>query len=263
MLIAQLGFSYFAIEGVTVPSDTHDNREQAAPREAAVEEIRREYARRTDRFDQFADARHRDDHRIWCRTMASYQQMLDRCGLLPLGARDVLDVGCGRMEWLEKCRNDWGHDVSARLAGLDLMADRIEEGRRRHPDFQLECGSADALPWPDGSFDLVHQSMLLTSVLDEPLRRGIISEMIRVTRPGGHVLWYDFVWNPVNRAARGIGLRELKSCFADWTVSDRRRVTMPPPLSRPLGRLFPPLVSAIEAVRVLNLWELVLLRKPN
>ncbi len=76
------------------------------------------------------------------------------------------------------------------------------------------------------------------------------------------MLWYDFVWNPVNRAAQGIGLAELKTHFAGWRVADRRRITLPPPLSRPLGRVCPPLVSALESLRVLNLWELVLLRKP-
>lgn len=246
----------------TLPTNTPDDREDAEPRDAVVEEIRQEYERRTDRFDQFADKRHEDDHRIWCRTMADYERLLARQGMLPLGSRDVLDVGCGRMEWLIKCRDDWGHDASARLAGLDLMADRIEQGRREQPQLDLECGSADNLPWADGAFDLVHQSMLLTSVLDPALRGGIIAEMRRVTRPGGYVLWYDFVWNPVNRAARGIGLRELKNYFAGWTVDDHRRITLPPPLSRPIGRVCPPLVSVLESLRVLNLWELVLLRKP-
>jgi ubiquinone/menaquinone biosynthesis C-methylase UbiE len=243
-------------------SDTPAKREGTAPRDVAVEKIREEYERRTDRFDQFADKRHQDDYRNWCRTMADYEKLLARRGMLPLAGRDVLDVGCGRMEWLVKCRDDWGHDASARLAGLDLMADRIERGRQQYPDLDLKCGSADVLPWADESFDLVHQSMLLTSVLDPGLRRGIIAEMQRVTRPGGHVLWYDFVWNPVNRAARGIGLRELKRYFTDWTVDDRRRITLPPPLSRPIGRVFPPLVSALESLRVLNLWELVFLGKP-
>lgn len=233
----------------------------AADRDQALDQVRREYERRTERYHNFDPNRRRADQRIVERTLAAYESLLRQAGLFPLGARSLLDVGCGRMEFLVKCREDFGQ-AGATLAGADLMADRIEQGQRDFPYLELRCTSADQLPWPDGAFDIVHQSMLLTSVLDDVLRRRIAADMARVTRSGGYLLWYDFVWNPVNRRARGIGLRELRELFPGWQLLARRRVTLAPPLSRVLTRIWDPLVDWVEACRVFNLWELALLRKP-
>ncbi len=230
-------------------------------RERVLAQVREEYARRTARFDQFDQQRRQSDLRIWQRTMLDYERLLRRHGLWPLAGRSFLDVGCGRHELLVRCREQWGQ-AGAALCGVDLMADRIEWGRERFPYLQLECASADQLPWPDGTFDIVHQSMLLTSILDHDLRLRIAAEMARVTRPGGYLLWYDFVWNPINRQARGIGLAELGRLFPGWKMVDHRRITVAPPLARLLSRLWDPLVDLVEWLRVANLWELVLLEKP-
>jgi ubiquinone/menaquinone biosynthesis C-methylase UbiE len=142
------------------------------------------------------------------------------------------------------------------------LSERVEQGLRQAPYLKLTCGSADELPWPDGRFDLVHQGMLLTSILDVPLRQRIVDEMIRVTRPGGHVLWYDLIWNPVNRAAQGISLRQVWAYFVAWELVARRRVIVAPPLARRLARIGEPLIGLVEALRIVNFLELVLLRKP-
>lgn len=231
-------------------------------RDAALDAIRQEYESRTTRWNSRDAARSELDARLLERTMASYGQMLARNGLRPLGERSVLDVGSGRNEFLAACRERWGH-TSSMLCGIELMHDRVERGRAEYPYLTLQCGSADRIEFADASFDLVHQGMLLTSILDEALRRSIVAEMVRVLKPNGHVLWYDFVWNPTNRHARGIGFRELQSYFLGWTVVDRRRITVVPPLARLVSRVWDPLVGVLERGRLLNLWELVLLRKPH
>lgn len=231
-------------------------------RDAAIEQLRHVFEERTERFVRFDEVRRRVDALLLARTMESYRRLLDGAGLLPLGERRILDVGSGRNEFLVACRQDWGH-CGEGLCGIDLMPDRVEAGLKQYPYLTLVCGSADRLDWPDASFDLVHQGMLLTSILDPALLKSIVAEMRRVTRPGGYVLWYDFVWNPVNKAARGIGLSEMRGYFPGWPMVARRRVTVAPPIARRLCRIWPPLVGAVEACRVLNLWELVLLQKPE
>lgn len=231
-------------------------------RDAALDQIRGEYTRRTERFDRLDERRRRIDAQLLERTMQSYGQIFERNGLLPLGDRAVLDVGSGRNEFLVACRERWGH-TGTMLCGVDLMPDRVEKGLAEYPYLTLKCGSADRLDWPDASFDLVHQSMLLTSVLNDHLVAGIVAEMSRVTRPGGLMLWYDFVWNPTNRAARGISLGALRRHFAGWRLVDRRRITVAPPVARRLCRISPRWVDLAESLRVLNLWELVLLEKPR
>ena len=230
-------------------------------RERVLEEARREYRQRDARRRDFSEERRRADRAIHLRTMDAYAACLKAAGLLPLGARSVLDVGCGRDDFLIRCREQWGQEKGA-LCGIDLMDDRVEEMRRTAPYLDVRCGGADRLAWPDGSFDLVHQSMLLTSVLDADMRAAIASEMGRVTKPGGHVLWYDFVWNPGNRATVGMPLRRVRELFPAWQVLHGRRITLLPPLARRLARLPEALIRGLEAARLLNPFLLVLLRKP-
>lgn len=195
------------------------------------------------------------------RLLRRYEQLFMRHGLLPLGERAVLDVGSGRNEWLVACREQWGQ-THLDLCGIDLMPDRVQRGMAEHSYLKLQAGSADQLPWPDQHFDLVHQGMLLSSILDHDLRARIVAEIRRVTKPGGLFLWYDFVWNPLNRQAEGIPWRSVRCHFADWQVVDRSRVTLAPPLARRLATWGEPLIDVAEALRVLNFWQLALFRKP-
>ena len=59
--------------------------------------------------------------------------------------------------------------------------------------------------------------------------------MMRVVRPGGLILWYDYhVNNPFNPDVRAVTARELSALFQDCDI-ERRRVTLAPPLARLVG----------------------------
>ena len=227
-----------------------------------IEEARAEYTERDRRSARFSAARRAADRGIRDRTARSYARIMRSVGIIPLGRRAVLDVGCGDGEFLLRCRDEWGQ-TDAPLCGIDLMENRIDDLMSRVPFLDARAGSADALPWDDNTFDLCHQSMLLSSVLDEDLRLRMAKEMQRVTAPGGFVLWYDFTWNPVNKATVGMPLKRVRSYFPGWEVAQRKRVTLAPPLSRPLARVSNRLIEIIEACRIFNTFELLLLRKPD
>lgn len=158
---------------------------------------------------------------------------LRRYGLLPLAERRVLDVGCGSGGDLRDLVQ-WGADPR-RLVGLDLMADRLRGAVARSPHLHWLRGDAARLPFADASFDLVSQATLFTSILDAAVRSAIATEMRRVVRPGGLILWYDF-WasNPSNRNARGIGGGEIRRLFPDCRIR-LQRLTLAPPLARILA----------------------------
>jgi len=109
-------------------------------------------------------------------------KQIERAGLQPGDA--VLDVGCGPgLETLALARRVW---PGGQICGLDKSAAFIDEARRRAAALDLainyEVGSADALPWPQGSFDHVRAERVLIYLEDV---MAALSEMRRVLRPGG------------------------------------------------------------------------------
>lgn len=175
---------------------------------------------------------------------------LNRAGLLPLAERRILEVGCGRGQWLSVFE-DFGAD-RGKLAGIDIDAGRIEAARTRFMGADLQTGDATKLPWSDGAFELVFQSTVFTSILDASVRAAVANEMIRVCAPGGAIVWYDFRYdNPANKAVRGIAPREISHLFTDCSV-ELRAVTLAPPISRRLVGVSWLLATALEKLRVLN-----------
>lgn len=108
--------------------------------------------------------------------------------------RDVLEVGCGTGLVLARIAR-----FARRAQGVDLSPGMLELARNR--GLAVVEGSATALPFPDESFDVTCSFKVLAHV---PAIEQALSEMARVTRPGGVVL-AEF-YNP--RSLRGL-LRRL------------------------------------------------------
>jgi ubiquinone/menaquinone biosynthesis C-methylase UbiE len=129
------------------------------------------------------------------------------------------------------------------------------------PGADIRHGDASELPWEDGRFDIVLQSMMFSSILDRAMRERAARELARVLRPDGLVLWYDFFTSsPRNRGARGVGRRELEQLFPGFEVR-WRRVTLAPPLIRLLAHRARPVASALQALRVLDTHALAVLSR--
>lgn len=92
----------------------------------------------------------------------------------------VLDVGCGEGRYCRALRARGAHPV-----GLDPTEALVTHARNRDPEGEYHLGRAEALPFPDGSFDLVLNYL---SLVDTPDFRSAIREHARVCRPGGQVL---------------------------------------------------------------------------
>lgn len=185
---------------------------------------------------------------------------LSTSGLLPWKGRTALDVGCGGGWWLRELLR-WGARPEA-IAGIDALPEAIGAARRVHPDIGLSLGAADTLPFVDASFDLVSQFTVFSSILDTGVRRRAAAEMLRVLRPGGLMLWYDFTVNPTNRQTRGIGVREAVALFPGCSFR-LQRVTLAPPLARLVAPRFWLGAALLEAIPPLRSHLLMLARKPT
>jgi len=188
-------------------------------------------------------------------------------GAFPVNRKTILDVGCGEGQQLLEFIG-WGARRSE-LAGIDLIESRVAEGRRRlggdgqndrkEPD--LRVGDASRLPWAADTFDIVHQGTVFTSILDHDMRAAVASEIVRVLKPSGLFVWYDFRFNnPQNPHVRGIGAREIRSLFPACTVR-LKTLTLAPPLAKRVVPISWMAALFLEKLSVLNTHYLALIRK--
>ncbi len=148
----------------------------------------------------------------------------------------ILDLGCGTGYFLREFIK-WGARPE-NITGVDLLEESVAEARARCPStVHVGCGSGAALGFTPGYFDIVLQSTVFTSILDSALRGRVAAEMLRVVRPGGLLIWYDFmVNNPSNPDVAAVKAKEIRELFSHCRI-DLRRVTLAPPLLRKLAPL--------------------------
>lgn len=137
--------------------------------------LRREYARIASEYDS----------RWKFYVEASIRETLSR---MEVGAGEqVLDVGCGTGALLEALSRD---APQAKLSGVDLSEEMLDMARARLPEsVALRQGHAEALPFPEGVFDVVVSSNVFHFIRN-PI--AALEEMKRVLKPGGRVVITDW-----------------------------------------------------------------------
>lgn len=159
---------------------------------------------------------------------------------LPPGAR-ALDVGCGT--------GANGPVLAARAAlsvGIDASPIPLDLGERTH-SARLR-GDATALPFPDGSFDLVVALDVLEHLDDDAAGAA---EVRRVLRPGGAALIFvpalELLWglqDEVSHHRRRYGKAQLRALISATGLEIQR-------LTFFNSFLFPPILAARLMMRVL------------
>ncbi len=144
--------------------------------------------------------------------------MRDRRRELLAAARGrVLEIGAGT-----------GLNLPHYPAGVDLvvtepiagMRDRLQRRAQEEGiDASVVAAGADELPFPDDSFDTVVSTMVLCTVPDPHVA---ISEIQRVLRPGGRLLFIEHVLADTPRLSRWQQrLADPWAAFADGCRCDR------------------------------------------
>lgn len=220
--------------------------------------IRAAYARRTSKRDTFYSPAHvlmtQELERMMLRT-------LREIGPDRVAKMKILDVGCGSGYWLSQFAR-WGARPE-NLAGIDLLPARIEQALALCPrGCDLRCRNAERLPFGNDSMDLVFQATAFSSILDSNLKRAVATEMLRVLKPAGIILWYDFFPdNPWNPDVRGIRKSEIHQLFPRCEIK-LRRLTLAPPLARIVARFSPAFLIALSELRFLCTHHFAVIRKP-
>lgn len=104
---------------------------------------------------------------------------------------NVLDVGTGTGRWAMEMASLF---PSANVIGLDVVPPPADEtaslgnGLDRRPNnyVYVQGNVLDGLPFPDATFDFVHQRLLVAAI-PEDRWQGVVNELFRVTKPGGWI----------------------------------------------------------------------------
>jgi ubiquinone/menaquinone biosynthesis C-methylase UbiE len=127
----------------------------------------------------------------------------------PVEELSVCDVGCGGGVDLVAWRDAGVPEKN--LAGTELVHERAAIARERLPLADIREVEGFDLPFATASMDVTSASLVLSTIRFPSARRRLLTEMERITRPGGVVLVYDFaVRKPWNRSVRAVTSRQLR-----------------------------------------------------
>lgn len=157
-------------------------------------------------------------------------RLLSEARAIPRPGTPCLEVGYGRLGALGTLIS-WGVRESD-LHGIEMDPRRAAAAQAALSGADLRVGDARRMPWADDTFGLVVTWTVFSSILDEAAREAVAAEVVRVLKPGGALLYYDFAWNnPRNPHVRGVSAREVRRIFAglDGSICS---ATLAPPLAR-------------------------------
>lgn len=118
-------------------------------------------------------------------------RLVDLAGVQP--DQSVLDVGCGTgsLAMAAKRRVGPGGSVQGVDASVEMIARAKKRARKAALDVTFETGVVEALPYPNGRFDVVLSTLMLHH-LPRAARELCAREIRRVLKPGGRALVVDF-----------------------------------------------------------------------
>jgi ubiquinone/menaquinone biosynthesis C-methylase UbiE len=107
----------------------------------------------------------------------------------PRPGQRLLDVGCGNGAAPVHLARTFGLETT----GVDVDPEQIEAAKE-HADGSEQAsflvGDTTSLPFENGTFDIVFTNKVTHHVRDWPTA---LTEMTRVLKPGGHLVYSDFV----------------------------------------------------------------------
>lgn len=227
-----------------------------------VEEIKKRYIRRkeisSDRYDIFSPwmyMHEQDKERAIIR-------LFNKVEIKQINNKVLLEIGCGNGNDLLKFMR-FGFSPE-NLIGNELITERAHSARQRLPStLKIIEGNALDLNLPLNSIDIIYQSMVFSSILDDSFQKQLAIKIWSLVKVGGAVIWYDFIYNnPKNKDVRGIPLKKVLSFFPSNEII-YSKISLAPPLARAVSGLHFRLYDLFNSFRFLRTHILCWIKKPG
>lgn len=197
------------------------------------EEINKQYSKRNSKAHLYANSPY---------VRAVQEELKENCNLIlknyfnDYSNLKVLEIGAGN-----GTNAFMFESIGFQLNNIsfnELLEDRIKAIENNFPNNKLYKGDAITIEIPE-KFDIVFQSTVFTSILSNESRVNLANKMWSLLKPGGVILWYDFVYNnPKNKDVRKVDVREVKQLFKMAGKQSIVKLTLAPPIGRRVGKLY-------------------------
>lgn len=126
------------------------------------------------------------------------------------------------------------------LHGIDIVPEYVRVAGQRWPHLDVRAMDATSMTFPDAMFDIVTSSGLFIQITDDQVASAIANEMVRVLKPGGHLLVRDWWFpHPDRSHYRPLGQVRRQRLFSgnpQLKFQGSHRGPLVPPLGRWLSR---------------------------
>jgi SAM-dependent methyltransferase len=198
-----------------------------------IDRIKEAYSVRTHKESKggslFSSFIIRERENIYTNTIRNHFNDLSSVKMIEIGAGTGTNLG-----FFNKLGIPWNN-----ISANELLEERYTKLSVNLPQIQLFKGNAMDMP-ESISYDLVFQSTVFTSILDKDFKKLLANKIFGILKPGGIILWYDFVYdNPANKDVSGVSRKEIKQLFPESKKITFYPVTLAPPLGRRIGSWYP------------------------
>lgn len=113
-----------------------------------------------------------------------YPNKIYECLLPKIKDKIVLDLGCGTGKFMQKFYKE-----TSQYYGLDLSKEQlnIAKGKVISNNVEFICCSAENIPLPDNSIDVIISTWVLGTILEIDRRNKVFKEMKRVLKKDGSI----------------------------------------------------------------------------
>lgn len=201
-----------------------------------VEAIKERYKKRDKSFTSHKNTEFYFSYFQKCERELKYLQIIRSNFGDKLSQIKLLEIGAGdgvNLIAFKKYGFSWDN-----LSGNELIIEYGERLKKNILSENVYIGDALELNFQN-NFDIVFQSTVFTSILDDSFKKKLADKMFEMTKQGGLILWYDFKYNnPKNKDVKGIGKNEIRELFSHSKKIEFHNVTIAPPIGRKVKRFY-------------------------